>query len=98
MRLEIEGLVASPAPEFGSQVRSEETTDEQYSTVVDAYFGPTIGWRPTTCIRNRRHVPERGINGPAIVFDYDTTVVVPPAWRVKRGRLEALVLQKGESA
>ena len=42
----------------------------------EAYFGPAIGWVTTPVLR--RGDIDAGIDGPAIVEEYDATCVVPP--------------------
>ena len=48
-----------------------------------AFFGPSHGWRPAAI------VPRAGLcaeprEGPLVVEEYDTTIVVPPGWRASR--------------
>jgi N-methylhydantoinase A len=44
----------------------------------DAYFGPELGWL-TTPVVGRAAVGQRTA-GPAVIEEYDTTIVVPPGW------------------
>jgi N-methylhydantoinase A len=55
-----------------------------------AYFGPRHGLL-TTPIRRREDI-DKPINGPLIVEEPDTTVVVPPGWRIQRDGLGNLIL------
>ena len=58
--------------------RLESDTDGQYPDASRrAYFGPQHGWMPAKVLR-RDQVGAHAISGPAIVEQYDTTVVVPP--------------------
>jgi N-methylhydantoinase A len=59
-----------------------------------AYFGPEHGTLEAPALA-RAVVPAGGLAGPAIVDEYDATVVVPPGWRVRRAG-EILVLEPGE--
>jgi N-methylhydantoinase A len=55
-----------------------------------AYFGPRYGLL-TTPIRERVDI-DKPINGPLIVEEPDTTVVVPPQWQIHRDGLGNLIL------
>ncbi len=56
-----------------------------------ADFGPVHG-AVETCVLARHAVPAEGVEGPVLIDEYDTTVVVPPGWRVALHRDGALVL------
>jgi N-methylhydantoinase A len=56
-----------------------------------AYFGPEVGERAVPVVR-RPHLRDSEIIGPAIVEEFDTTVVVPPGWRATLDRLANVVL------
>jgi N-methylhydantoinase A len=55
-----------------------------------AYFGPRHGLLATP-IRKRGDI-DQPINGPLIVEEPDTTVVVPPQWQIQRDELGNLIL------
>ena len=55
-----------------------------------AYFGQRHGLLMTP-IHARGDI-NKPINGPLIVEEPDTTVVVPPEWQIQRDRLENLIL------
>jgi N-methylhydantoinase A len=55
-----------------------------------AYFGPRHGLL-TTPIRKRGDI-DKPANGPLIVEEPDTTVVVPPGWQMGRDALGNLIL------
>lgn len=55
-----------------------------------AYFGPRQGLL-TTPIRERGDI-DKPVNGPLIVEEPDTTVVVPPEWQIQRDGLDNLIL------
>ena len=42
-----------------------------------AYFGPQQGWLETP-VRSRQELTRTPANGPLLIVEYDTTVVVPP--------------------
>lgn len=48
-----------------------------------AYFGPIHGWLPAA-ILPRAGLCEEPREGPLVVEEYDTTIVVPPGWRASR--------------
>ena len=43
----------------------------------DAYFGPDAGWQMARVIR-RADLRAGAVDGPAIVEELDTTIVIPP--------------------
>jgi N-methylhydantoinase A len=59
--------------------------------VRQAYFGPSHGLQ-TAPIRRRGGIGAEE-NGPLIVEEPDTTVVVPPGWTIQRDVLGNLVLR-----
>ena len=48
-----------------------------------AYFGPSHGWRPASVLP-RAGLCEEPREGPLVVEEYDTTIVVPPGWQASR--------------
>ena len=48
-----------------------------------AFFGPGHGWLPTAVLP-RAGLCEEPRQGPLVVEEYDTTIVVPPGWRASR--------------
>ena len=48
-----------------------------------AFFGPSHGWR-TAAVLPRAGLCETPREGPLVVEEYDTTIVVPPGWRASR--------------
>ena len=59
--------------------------------VRQAYFGPQHGLQDTP-IRRREDIKQEE-NGPLIVEEPDTTVVVPPGWTIQRDALGNLTLR-----
>jgi N-methylhydantoinase A len=57
-----------------------------------AYFGPQLGELETRILR-RIDLAEGAANGPLIVEEFDTTIVVPPGWRASLDRLGSVVLE-----
>ena len=48
-----------------------------------AFFGPRHGWLPAAVLP-RAGLGEEPRDGPLVVEEYDTTIVVPPGWRASR--------------
>ena len=48
-----------------------------------AFFGPGHGWLPAAVLP-RAGLGEEPREGPLVVEEYDTTIVVPPGWRASR--------------
>ena len=56
-----------------------------------AFFGPGHGWLPAAVLP-RAGLGEEPRQGPLVVEEYDTTIVVPPGWRASRdGRNNVLI-------
>ena len=71
---------------------------QSYSTVSTerkAYFGPDVGWLDTQIV-DRLSLESGATSGPLVVEEYDSTVVVPPGWRVSLDPLKNLLLEAGE--
>jgi 5-oxoprolinase (ATP-hydrolysing) len=75
----IKAVGRTPKPSYrnlGRQSRDEtETRDTERSR--DAYFGPTHGWRRVPVLE-RSGLGTAGQPGPAIIEEFDTTILVPP--------------------
>ncbi|MBI3756520.1 MAG: hypothetical protein HY267_00935 [Deltaproteobacteria bacterium] len=70
--------------------RSQNGQGGSSASTRQAYFGPRHGLL-TTSIRKREDI-DKLINGPLIVEEPDTTVVVPPGWQIQRDGLGNLIL------
>ncbi|MCH8206870.1 MAG: hydantoinase/oxoprolinase family protein [Chloroflexi bacterium] len=57
----------------------------------NVYFGPEAGWVDTP-IMGRMELDGAGAEGPLVVEEYDSTVVVPPGWRASLDSLKDIVL------
>jgi N-methylhydantoinase A len=57
-------------------IQSSRGEQQARPAAREAYFGPAIGWLTTPVLR--RGDIAAGIDGPAIVEEYDATCVVPP--------------------
>ncbi len=61
------------------------------------YFRSTGGFVETSVFDRERLARDQVVEGPAIVEEWTTTIVVPPGWSVRVDRLGDLVLEHGES-
>lgn len=59
-----------------------------------AYFGPEVGWVETPVFTTRAHILDS--QGPLIVEEADSTVVVPPGWRATNDSSDRLMLTREE--
>lgn len=59
-----------------------------------AYFGAGSGPQPTATLTDRFAVGARGLAGPVIIEEYDSTIVVPPAWHCAIDALGNAVLRR----
>ena len=58
-----------------------------------AYFGPKLGAMPSA-ILSRGSLADGPRAGPAVIEEFDTTVVVPPGWRARLDEFASIVLEK----
>ncbi len=56
----------------------KKTVDD--AVTVRKTFFPTTGWTPTPVFIREKLVPGDLIEGPAVVEEYDSTIIVPPEW------------------
>ena len=61
----------------------------------EVYFGAETGWIGTPII-GRMDLDTSGTEGPMVVEEYDSTVVVPPGWRASLDPLKDIVLDRME--
>lgn len=60
----------------------------------EAYFGPSVGYRPTAVI-DREELTERPRTGPLIIEEYEGTTVVPPGTAAHLDRFGNIVIELG---
>jgi N-methylhydantoinase A len=77
--------------ELAETFRASAEQNKRSNEVRVAYFGSTIGERPTR-ILSREALARRTTGGPLIVEEFDTTVVVPPGWAASLDDLGNIVL------
>ena len=66
------GRVRSAAVSIGTDRQAAQSESSR-----DAWFGPGLGWMPTPVV-GRGSVSGTGREGPLLVEEYDTVIVVPP--------------------
>ncbi|WP_347558373.1 hydantoinase/oxoprolinase family protein [Robbsia sp. KACC 23696] len=90
LKLVAEGLAADAR--MPAQVRraAEKAVD---SGTRRAYFGDAFGWIDTPVLA-RAVLDAQGADGPMIVEEYDTTVVVRPGWHASRDSWNNIVLTR----
>lgn len=77
-----------------SSLTSAPTLEHAPEAQRRAYFGRDVGAVDVPVLR-RAHLDGNGADGPLIIEDPDTTIVVPPGWRVsRRNEIGALVLRR----
>lgn len=57
------------------------------------YFGPQLGTQAARLLA-RESLPDKPIQGPVVIPEYDTTIIVPPDFTVRREKSGALVLER----
>jgi N-methylhydantoinase B/oxoprolinase/acetone carboxylase alpha subunit/N-methylhydantoinase A/oxoprolinase/acetone carboxylase beta subunit len=80
--LRLKAIGISPKPAYGDISRHVAMTDTMKGAERhrNAYFGPTWGWQDVPIVQ--RSDLSKGLIGPAIVEEFDTTIVVPPGTSV----------------
>ena len=92
VNLRLRALAAAGHLRFSDLVSHVDGQTSASSQARDAYFGPTHGSQRTPIRRRADITTEQA--GPLIVEEPDTTVVVPPGWRVSRDERSNLLLRK----
>ena len=59
----------------------------------EIYFGPQLGMQMAR-LRSRKDLPDQPIQGPVVIPEYDTTIIVPPDFTVRRETSNALILER----
>ena len=81
--------VAPRVPERLARAREWVSAEGERS----AFFGPSRGWRPAA-ILPRAGLGEEPREGPLVVEEYDTTIVVPPGWEASRDGWNNVVVDR----
>ncbi|HEX4521518.1 MAG TPA: hydantoinase B/oxoprolinase family protein [Gaiellaceae bacterium] len=84
-------------PERGSFGLSHEWEPPAAGSTRSADFGPAHGTLEAP-VHSRGSIPCAGLEGPLLVDEYDTTVVVPPGWTVSLDAATGALLLVGGAA
>jgi N-methylhydantoinase A len=57
------------------------------------YFGSRLGMQ-TARLLSRKDLSEKPIQGPIVIPEYDTTIIIPPDFTVRREKTGALILER----
>ncbi len=57
------------------------------------YFGPQLGTQAVRTL-SRSDLPEQPVQGPIVIPEYDTTIIVPPDFTVRREASDTLILER----
>ena len=71
--------------------RTAKTAPQASAQMRQAYFGPQAGQMPARVV-TRASLLEGPLAGPAIIEEFDTTIVIPPGWRAELDRFANVVL------
>ena len=82
------GRVAGAGNGIATGVRGGTAVPE---STRDAWFGPGLGWMPTPVV-GRGSIPGTGREGPLLVEEYDSVIVVPPRCSARSGPSGSIVI------
>ncbi|MBI3797409.1 MAG: hydantoinase/oxoprolinase family protein [Deltaproteobacteria bacterium] len=92
VNLRLRALASTGGVRFTELVARESSEGQTHRGSRQAYFGPAQGTLETPVCR--RADLSKGQDGPVIVEEPDTTVVVPPGWKIQRDESGNLALTK----
>lgn len=78
-------------PKLAEDRPSQESEDPVELRQI--YFGPQLGTQAARLL-SRESLPDKPIQGPVVIPEYDTTIIVPPDFTVRREKSGALVLER----
>lgn len=76
--------------------KKQLSSDPTRHTERTAFFGAGYGPMSTKVLTDRAALNATMLIGPAIIEEYDSTIVVPPSWRATLDEDSNLVLSRGE--
>ena len=82
------GRASSAAVGIGTDSQGQAAQSEASR---DAWFGPGLGWMPTPVV-GRGSVPGAGREGPLLIEEYDSVIVVPPGCSVRSDPSGSIVI------
>ena len=59
----------------------------------DVYFGGKVGTLQAR-ILSREHLRDNPLQGPIVIEEFDTTIVIPPGWRASLDRYGSVILDR----
>jgi N-methylhydantoinase A len=92
VNLRLRALATAGNLRFSDLISRVDGQPSESARSRDAYFGPTHGEQRTPICRRADVTTER--SGPLIIEEPDTTVVIPPGWKVSRDNRGNLILKK----
>lgn len=85
-------VVRYPAPKVSPNFaggHSAEPADQSRQI----YFGPQLGMQSAR-VMSRQELQDKPVQGPIVIPEYDTTIIVPPDFTVRRSGTNVLVLER----
>ena len=73
------------------KLTTDKMSEKRYRSV---FFSEAICNADTPIIKNRGNVENETIRGPAVIEEYDSTILIPPGWKAKLDQLNNVVLTK----
>jgi N-methylhydantoinase A len=92
VNLRLRALASAGRVRFTELMARESSEEQTHQGSRQAYFGPAQGTLETPVCR--RADLSKGQEGPVIIEEPDTTVVVPPGWKIQRDESGNLALTK----
>jgi N-methylhydantoinase A len=92
VNLRLRALASAGPVRFADLVSRGTSTQQWLDSARTAYFGPGHGTLEAP-IRRREQVTKEH-SGPMVIEEPDTTVVVPPGWKVSRDTYGNLLLRR----
>jgi N-methylhydantoinase A len=99
VNLRLQALVPASSMSFAELaqgVMEFERTAQHSEETRMAYFGPNIG-ECVTRILSRASLQGRCLDGPLVLEEFDTTIVVPPGWNASLDKFGNIILRPAES-
>jgi N-methylhydantoinase A len=92
-RVEAVAPLAKPALPEHPPGQSQPASDAQVDT-RPVFFEESGAFQPTPIYQRERLLSGNVVRGPAIIEQYDTTIMLPPGWQAQVDRLANLVLER----
>ncbi len=92
--LRVRGTAPGARPALPREPEADDTAEVAHVGQKSIWFG-SAGSTPTACYDRTRLRPGHHFAGPAVVFQYDTTLVVPPGWHARLDAWRNILLDFG---